>query len=129
MKQFPENETPYLSEPINWYPGHMTKARRAMEEDLKLVDMILEIRDARIPESSLNPDIGELGKNKRRIILPNKADLAEKQEELIKRAQGKDSGMWITKIGKEMELLEDEIRRFAREKKMLEYFLNDELEA
>ena len=62
-------------------------------------------------------------------INENKADLAEKQEELIKRAQGKDSGMWITKIGKEMELLEDEIRRFAREKKMLEYFLNDELEA
>ena len=83
MKQFPENETPYLSAPINWYPGHMTKARRAMEEDLKLVDMILEIRDARIPESSLNPDIGELGKNKRRIILLNKADLAD--EEATKR--------------------------------------------
>ncbi len=62
-------------------------------------------------------------------INENKADLAEKQEELIKRAQGKDSGMWITKIGKEMELLEDEIRQFTREKKMLEYFLNDELEA
>ncbi|MBR1761534.1 MAG: hypothetical protein IJ741_10220 [Schwartzia sp.] len=62
-------------------------------------------------------------------INENKTDLAEKQEELIKRAQGKDSGMWITKIGKEMELLEDEIRQFARERKMLEYFLNDELEA
>lgn len=77
MKQVSENGTPYLSAPINWYPGHMTKARRAMEEALKLVDMILEIRDARIPQSSLNPDIGELGKNKRRLILLNKADLAD----------------------------------------------------
>ena len=55
----------------------MTKARRAMEEDLKLVDMILEIRDARIPLSSLNPDMAELGKNKRRILLLNKADLSD----------------------------------------------------
>ena len=70
----------YLSAPLNWYPGHMTKARRAMEEDLKLVDMILEIRDARIPSSSLNPDITELGKNKRRIILLNKADLADEAQ-------------------------------------------------
>ncbi len=73
------NETQrYLTVPVNWYPGHMTKARRAMEEDLKLVDMILEIRDARAPRSSLNPDMAELGKNKRRIILLNKADLADK---------------------------------------------------
>ena len=70
----------FLSAPISWYPGHMTKARRAMEEDLKLVDMILEIRDARIPLSSLNPDMAELGKNKRRIILLNKADLADQAE-------------------------------------------------
>ncbi len=68
----------YLTAPVNWYPGHMTKARRAMEEDLKLVDMILEIRDARAPRSSLNPDMAELGKNKRRILLLNKADLADK---------------------------------------------------
>ena len=73
----------YLQAPLNWYPGLMTKARRAMEEDLKLVDMILEIRDARIPQSSLNPDIVELGKNKRRLILLNKADLAD--EEATKR--------------------------------------------
>ena len=77
MKQSSASENAYLSAPINWYPGHMTKARRTMEEDLKLVDMILEIRDARIPASSLNPDIAELGKNKRRIILLNKADLAD----------------------------------------------------
>ncbi len=67
----------FVSTAINWYPGHMTKARRTMEEDLKLVDMILEIRDARAPLSSLNPDMAELGKNKRRLILLNKADLAD----------------------------------------------------
>ena len=61
---------------IQWYPGHMTKAKRAMQEDLKLIDLIIEIVDARIPYSSRNPDIDELGKNKARLILLNKSDLA-----------------------------------------------------
>lgn len=47
---------------INWYPGHMTKARRMMEEDIKLVDLVIEIVDARIPLSSRNPDIDKLAK-------------------------------------------------------------------
>lgn len=59
-----------------WYPGHMTKAKRMMQENIKLVDLIIELVDARIPYSSRNPDIDELGKNKARIILLNKADLA-----------------------------------------------------
>lgn len=62
---------------INWYPGHMTKARRMMEEDIKLIDLVIEIVDARIPLSSRNPDIDKLAKNKARIILLNKADLAD----------------------------------------------------
>lgn len=62
---------------IQWYPGHMTKARRMMEENIKLVDLIIEILDARIPYSSRNPDIGEMGKQKARIILLNKSDLAD----------------------------------------------------
>ena len=49
---------------IQWYPGHMTKAKRAMKEDLKLVDLIIELVDARIPYSSRNPDIDELGDRK-----------------------------------------------------------------
>lgn len=61
---------------IQWYPGHMTKAKRAMQEDLKLIDLIIEIVDARVPYSSRNPDIDELGKNKARLILLNKSDLA-----------------------------------------------------
>lgn len=60
-----------------WYPGHMTKAIRMMREDLKLIDLIIELVDARIPLSSRNPDIDELGKNKYRIVLLNKSDLAD----------------------------------------------------
>lgn len=60
-----------------WYPGHMTKARRAMQEDIKLIDLIIELVDARMPLSSRNPDIDELGRNKARLLLLNKADLAD----------------------------------------------------
>lgn len=60
-----------------WYPGHMTKAKRMMQENIKLVDLIIELVDARIPLSSRNPDINELGKNKSRIVLLNKSDLAD----------------------------------------------------
>ena len=60
-----------------WYPGHMTKARRMMEENIKLIDLMIELADARIPVSSLNPDIEELAKGKSRIVLLNKADLAD----------------------------------------------------
>ena len=63
-----------------WYPGHMTKAKRMMQEDIKLIDLIIELVDARIPQSSRNPDIDELGKNKARIILLNKSDLADSQK-------------------------------------------------
>ena len=49
---------------INWYPGHMTKAKRQMQEDMKLIDLVIEIVDARIPLASRNPDIDELGKKK-----------------------------------------------------------------
>ena len=61
---------------FQWYPGHMTKAKRQMQEDIKLIDLVIELVDARIPLSSRNPDIDELGKNKYRLILMNKADLA-----------------------------------------------------
>ncbi|MBP5279586.1 MAG: ribosome biogenesis GTPase YlqF [Erysipelotrichaceae bacterium] len=62
---------------INWYPGHMAKARRQMEEQLKLVDIVIELRDARIPEASANPVLAELSRNKRVLIILNKADLAD----------------------------------------------------
>lgn len=62
---------------FQWYPGHMTKAKRMMQENIKLIDLVIEVTDARIPLSSRNPDIDELGKNKARLILLNKADLAD----------------------------------------------------
>lgn len=64
---------------FQWYPGHMTKAKRQMQEDIKLIDLVIELVDARIPMSSRNPDIDELGKNKARLILLNKSDLADER--------------------------------------------------
>lgn len=64
---------------FQWYPGHMTKAKRQMQEDIKLIDLIIELVDARIPYSSRNPDIDDFGKNKARLILLNKADLADEE--------------------------------------------------
>ena len=64
---------------FQWYPGHMTKAKRQMQEDIKLVDLVIELVDARIPLSSRNPDIDTLGQNKARLILLNKADLADER--------------------------------------------------
>ena len=60
-----------------WYPGHMTKAVRMMKENINLVDMIIEVIDARIPVASRNPDIDELGKGKARLLILNKADLTD----------------------------------------------------
>lgn len=64
---------------INWFPGHMAKTRRQIKENLKLVDAVIEIRDARIVKSSANPEIEEICGDKPRIILLNKADLSEKE--------------------------------------------------
>lgn len=60
-----------------WYPGHMTKAMRMMQENIRMVDLIIELTDARIPMSGRNPDIDKLGANKSRLVILNKADLAD----------------------------------------------------
>ena len=65
---------------FQWYPGHMTKAKRQMQEDIKLIDLVIELVDARIPLSSRNPDIDDLGKNKARLILLNKSDLSDERK-------------------------------------------------
>ena len=65
---------------LNWYPGHMAKARREIEESIKLVDVIIEIVDARIPKSSRNPVLNEIISGKPRVIVLNKADLADRNE-------------------------------------------------
>jgi len=68
---------------LNWYPGHMAKTKRQIQDDLKLIDVVIEILDARIPISSQNPDIAEIIKNKKRIILLNKSDLANEEQNSI----------------------------------------------
>jgi len=62
---------------IQWFPGHMVKARKMVQENLKLVDIVVELLDARIPLSSRNPDIDSILENKPRIVVLNKADLAD----------------------------------------------------
>ena len=65
---------------INWYPGHMAKTRRQITEDLKLIDVVIELLDARIPISSQNPDIAQITRNKKKLIVLNKCDLANENE-------------------------------------------------
>ena len=63
--------------PINWFPGHMAKTRRLLQEQLRRVDLVIELCDARLPYSSRNPELGRMISGKRRILLINKADLAD----------------------------------------------------
>ncbi len=83
---------------FQWYPGHMTKAKRMMQEDIKLIDLVIELVDARIPMSSRNPDIDELGKNKARLILLNKSDLAEDKQNDAWAAFFKEKGYSVVKV-------------------------------
>ena len=83
---------------IQWYPGHMTKAKRQMQEDIKLIDLIIELVDARVPLSSRNPDIDELGKNKARLILLNKSDLADERYNEQWSAYFQKKGFYVVKV-------------------------------
>ena len=81
-----------------WYPGHMTKARRMMEENIKLIDLVIEVVDARIPMSSRNPDIDNLAKNKARLILLNKSDLSDERLNAAWIEYFKSQGFFVLKI-------------------------------
>lgn len=83
---------------IQWYPGHMTKAKRMMQEDMKLIDLVIELVDARVPLSSRNPDIDELGKNKSRLILLNKSDLSDDRRNKEWATFFKDKGFLVLEI-------------------------------
>ncbi len=78
------------SNPINWFPGHMAKTRRKITEDLKLIDLVVELLDARIPRSSANPVLREIIRNKPRVVALNKADLADagKTAQWVQRLKG-----------------------------------------
>ena len=112
-----------ISNNINWFPGHMAKTRRQIKESLKLVDTVIELRDARIPASSTNPELNELIENKPKIILLNKADLADEAATAAwlayYKAQGIPAGSADAKSGKGLgqlrrtvnEVLADTIRK------------------
>lgn len=111
---------------INWYPGHMAKTKRQIIEDLKLIDVVIELLDARIPLSSRNPDIKEITKNKKKIIILNKVDLAD--EKLVKKWQeyfskeaiclltDSSTGKGIEKVSKKIEevMEEEKQKQLAR---------------
>lgn len=83
---------------FQWYPGHMTKAKRMMEEDIKLIDLVIELVDARLPLSSRNPDIDKLGKNKYRLIILNKADLVSEQDNNAWTEYFKKQGFYVVRL-------------------------------
>ena len=83
---------------IQWYPGHMTKAKRAMKEDIKLIDLVIELVDARMPLGSRNPDIDVLARGKGRMILLNKADLADERKNEQWTSWFKAQGFHVVKI-------------------------------
>ena len=78
---------------INWYPGHMKKTKDLIKENMQLIDIVLEVVDARIPLSSKNPDISGLAKNKKRVIVLNKSDLVDKLEILYRKKYLKETNM------------------------------------
>ncbi|WP_124066513.1 ribosome biogenesis GTPase YlqF [Clostridium sp. E02] len=83
---------------IQWYPGHMTKAKRAMKEDIKLIDLIIELVDARVPLSSRNPDIDDLGAGKARMVLLNKSDLADERYNKAWATYFEEKGYHVLKV-------------------------------
>ena len=105
---------------VQWYPGHMTKAKRQMQEDIKLIDLIIELVDARVPLSSRNPDIDELGKNKARLILLNKADLADERQNEAWKEYFQGKGFHVVKVnsrsGAGMKAIQNVIQEACKEK-------------
>ena len=105
---------------FQWYPGHMTKAKRMMQENIKLIDLIIELVDARVPLSSRNPEIDELGKNKARLILLNKADLADERANDAWMKYFQEKGYYVAKInskaGTGMKSLNGIIQETCKEK-------------
>lgn len=103
-----------------WYPGHMTKARRQMQEDLKLIDLMIELVDARVPAASRNPDIDELGKNKARLVLLNKSDLADERGNDAWMEYFKGKGYSVVKVnsrsGAGMKAINSAVQEACKEK-------------
>ncbi|MBO4918556.1 MAG: ribosome biogenesis GTPase YlqF, partial [Erysipelotrichaceae bacterium] len=104
---------------INWFPGHMAKARRQMEEQIRSVDIVIELRDARMPEASANPMIGEISRNKPVLVILNKADLSDPEQNRLWKDRFQycliceSNGRPIEKevVNKVKEILKDKLER------------------
>lgn len=105
---------------IQWYPGHMTKAKRMMQEDIKLIDIVIELLDARVPFASRNPDIDSLANNKFRLVLLNKCDLADEAVTARWEAYFKERGIMVVTInardGQGMKAITAKVQEACREK-------------
>lgn len=104
-----------------WYPGHMTKAKRMMQEDIKLIDLLIELVDARVPLSSRNPDIDKLGANKGRMVLLNKSDLADPKGNQAWIEYFKSQGITVLEInsrtGSGMKSIQNAVNEACKEKR------------
>lgn len=105
---------------IQWYPGHMTKAKRMMQEDIKLIDIVIELLDARVPISSRNPDIDTLANQKFRLVLLNKCDLADDRMTAQWERWFQERGIMTVTInardGQGMKLITAKVQEVCREK-------------
>jgi len=119
-----DNKSP-ASTSINWYPGHMAKTKREITEDIKLIDVVVELLDSRIPMSSQNPDIAELTKGKKKIIVLNKIDLADEAQNKAWKSYFNQNGqvcvLTDSNLGKGIndvtkaieEIMKDDLAKFA----------------
>ena len=96
-----------------WYPGHMTKARRMMQENIGLVDLVIELADARIPLSSRNPDIDTLCGNKARILLMTKADMADPARTALFQQYFEDRGFMVIAMDARTRKANDKIKAYV----------------
>ena len=105
---------------IQWFPGHMTKAIRMMQDNLKLIDLVVELVDARLPLSSRNPKVDELIGNKAHLLLLNKADIADpsvtKQWEDYFRSKGIETATVSSTGGKSLNFVFDKCKKLLSEK-------------
>lgn len=125
MRKINEDKKSLQSTSINWFPGHMAKTRRQITEDLKMIDVVVEILDARIPNSSQNPDIRQITQNKKKIIILNKYDLADnaKTEKWIEYFNKKErkvvladslTGKGVNETTRQIQkIIEDEMQKMA----------------
>ena len=125
MRKINEDKKSLQSTSINWFPGHMAKTRRQITEDLKMIDVVVEILDARIPNSSQNPDIRKITQNTKKIIILNKYDLADnaKTEKWIEYFNKKErkvvladslTGKGVNETTRQIQkIMEDEMQKMA----------------